>query len=308
MRFSVVIPVYNKANTIEMSLNSILSQTEKDFEIVIVNDGSTDGIGNVLSKYDGITVINQENGGVSVARNTGIKSAKGNFVCFLDADDIWKEDHLSTLSSMIDEFRGESYFITSHTVVNPDGTVSHSSKYLNDFEGVFRSDDLLGLLNTTSYDVIHTNCICAKRSAFFDDSIFFEPGIKIGEDTDVWYRLGLKNSIVVSKHETAEYHRENSTATKESFHVYDWIFASREEDIVSDESITETRKKSAVALIDRYRLTSSRQYMIKNMRNEAKKLLKKIKNKKGKRYFLTCIFCNMPYFLCKCVFRKMSRQ
>ncbi|MBR4881344.1 MAG: glycosyltransferase, partial [Clostridia bacterium] len=91
MKFSVIIPVYNKADTISASIDSVISQTEKDFELIIVDDGSSDNIDEVLSKYKNIHVITQENGGVSVARNSGIMAAQGDYICFLDADDLWTE-------------------------------------------------------------------------------------------------------------------------------------------------------------------------------------------------------------------------
>ena len=86
---SVVIPLYNKESSIAQSLKSVLSQEHDDFEVVIVDDGSTDGsVGVVEAIHDSrIRLIRQENGGPSKARNTGVKNAKGEWILFLDADD-----------------------------------------------------------------------------------------------------------------------------------------------------------------------------------------------------------------------------
>ena len=83
MKFSIIIPVYNKANTIVQALDSIFSQTFKDFEVIVVNDGSTDNVLEVLKSYNNsVKVITQRNGGVSVARNKGIENANGDYLCF----------------------------------------------------------------------------------------------------------------------------------------------------------------------------------------------------------------------------------
>ena len=303
MRFSVVIPVYNKANTIRASIDSVLAQINKDYEIIIVDDGSVDNLIEALSDYDNLNVIHQKNAGVSVARNTGIKNSKGDFVCFLDADDLWKDNHLSTLSMLIDKYPDVNYFVTSHIISNTDGTFVNSSDFLKDYSADFRCDDLLGLLNNTSYSVIHTNSICARRSEFINNNLFFEPGIRIGEDTDVWYRLALKNTAVVTKKLTTVYRRENSTATKFSSYIDEWIFSKRLKDIDNDPDILSEVKVSAAVLIDRYLLNSSRQNMLTKNRKQALKILKKVRYKKGKRYFLTKLFCYSPYFICSCLIK-----
>lgn len=94
---SVVIPLYNKAHTIVDTLNSVFSQTYQDFEIIIVDDGSTDNGVEVINEHfkdKRLRIIKQLNGGVSIARNTGIKAAKGRWIAFLDADDEWMPEYL----------------------------------------------------------------------------------------------------------------------------------------------------------------------------------------------------------------------
>ena len=98
---SVVIPLYNKAHTIKKTLDCVLRQTYRDYEIVIVDDGSNDnGVQLINEKYQDsqIRIISQKNQGVSVARNTGIEKARGEWISFLDADDLWDSQYLDRKS------------------------------------------------------------------------------------------------------------------------------------------------------------------------------------------------------------------
>ncbi len=97
-RVSVIIPAYNAESFVADAVNSVLRQKHSDLEIIVVNDGSTDRTAAVLSSFGrAITVINQDNHGQSHARNVGIRQATGSFIGFLDADDLWTDDHISTM-------------------------------------------------------------------------------------------------------------------------------------------------------------------------------------------------------------------
>ena len=104
--FSVVIPLYNKEEHILATLNSVLQQTFKDFEVIIVNDGSTDNSVNVVAqiKDKRIQLLTLDNQGVSYARNYGVLKSKANFIAFLDADDIWFPNHLSDLKELAEQY------------------------------------------------------------------------------------------------------------------------------------------------------------------------------------------------------------
>lgn len=103
--FSVIIPLYNKESQIKKTLESVLNQTFKDFEIVIVNDGSIDKSIEVVESFDDnrIRIINQNNSGVSQARNRGIIEANRKWIAFLDADDLWKPNKLEKYSKIIND-------------------------------------------------------------------------------------------------------------------------------------------------------------------------------------------------------------
>lgn len=92
---SVIIPVYNAGKFLSSTLNSVFAQTYPFLDVIVVNDGSTDNSAEIAQSYPNIRYFDQSNQGVSVARNVGISVAKGEFIAFLDADDIWKPDKLS---------------------------------------------------------------------------------------------------------------------------------------------------------------------------------------------------------------------
>ena len=118
MLFSVIIPAYNADKFIKRSIASVLNQTFTDFELIFDNDGSNDMTGEYARSFEDkrLFVIDKENEGVSVARNTGISLAKGEFICFLDADDEYLPEHLSTLSDAIKDNIVNDFFVTRFNV------------------------------------------------------------------------------------------------------------------------------------------------------------------------------------------------
>ena len=135
------------------------------------------------------------------------------------------------------------------------------------------------------------------------NDIFFVEGAKKGEDTDVWYRVALINDVVISKEETTIYKRMYSSATKDGFHVFDWVFANRIDNILNDKSIVPERKQAAVALVDRFKMTSSREAMLNNDKNKAKSIIETISNKQSKHYKISKIICLLPPALFKFIYR-----
>src|SRR6267143_1280624 len=102
---SVIIPTYNRERFVIKAIDSILNQTVKDYEIIVIDDGSTDGTRTALEAYSKkIRYIYQENAGVSSARNAGIKKAQGEWMAFLDSDDEWTKDYLSTQMAHIRKY------------------------------------------------------------------------------------------------------------------------------------------------------------------------------------------------------------
>lgn len=298
--FSVIIPYYNKRDTIRQTVMSVLGQSFQNFELIIVDDGSTDNFNFSEFGYDCIRVIKQNNKGVSEARNRGIIEAKGKFICFLDADDLWKPNHLSVLHDMINKFPDCSYFCTSHCTITDNGQTVHSAHHLKkQKEDTFLCKDLFKLLNCTSDDVINTNSICIKKSIIMNNSVFFEPGITNGEDCDMWFRVALLCPIVITKTETTEYVRMHSTASRNVRFVDDWIFTTRVKDIEKDSTIEKGIRESCLHLVDRYYMSGSRYYKCIGDTKKAMVLFRNVTYKAGFTFFATALYLLLPDFIAR---------
>ena len=117
--FSIVIPLYNKQEHIANTLQSVLHQTFADFELLVIDDGSTDESAKVVDLFhdNRLRVFRQQNAGVSAARNQGIKRARGRYIAFLDADDLWEPQYLARMCKLIQGYPGCGFYGAAHTVL-----------------------------------------------------------------------------------------------------------------------------------------------------------------------------------------------
>ncbi|HEU4496691.1 MAG TPA: glycosyltransferase [Flavobacterium sp.] len=223
--FSVVIPLFNKENFIEDTLKSVLSQTFTDFEIIIINDGSTDKSGEkVLAFADSrIRYFSIKNQGVSAARNFGIARASGKFIAFLDADDYWYPHFLESMESMAREFPDKQVF-SSAIEVQIEDSIFEASYSIPRSSRPQVIDFFKGSLGQTA---IWTSGGC------FDTSIFrtvggFNEDLKTDEDIDMWIRIGLRYPVVFNPKVAARYNYDpkglskdwDSLASKTNFSSY----------------------------------------------------------------------------------------
>ena len=315
MKFSVIIPVYNKKNTLARALDSVLVQSYRSFEVIVVDDGSTDGMEEVLASYRAPRVIRQKNGGVSSARNAGIEAATGDFICFLDADDRYERNHLATLSELIDRYPAADMFITAHRAEDADGGGYSSAELLKEHVASlyekehtvrrdFMTDNVIDLLNRYGDTVWHTNSVCLRRSALNGDGIRFAVGERIGEDVDVWLRFALRHSAALSLEETTVYLRADSTATKNGTSNHDWVFARRAEEIAAATDIREEVKRSTLYLLDRYFLCCAREEAAGGNKKRAREFLSRVSERGTRAYLLSAIFCLLPASLCRFLLKR----
>lgn len=204
--FSIVIPLYNKERQIEYSIRSILSQTFQNFEIIVVNDGSTDNSVSVAESVldPRIKIINQANAGVSVARNRGIKEARYDLIAFMDADDEWKPDYLDTQYRLTQKYPECSVFACNYEFKTPDGSISHTIIKKLPFIGI---DGILSNyfeVACCSQPPLWTSAVMVKKSAIKEIG-GFPINVTLGEDLITWAKLACKFQIAYSKSSVAIY-------------------------------------------------------------------------------------------------------
>ena len=193
--FSVVIPLYNKEATIERALFSVLNQSIQDFEVIVVNDGSTDNGPNVVQSFDDprILMIHQDNQGVSAARNRGIAEAKHDLIAFLDADDVWLPGFLKAIQQLITNYPHCAVYGTGYFFGQRNGRISRIIvRGLEDnFTGVLENYFQIAI---KSDPPIHSSSIVVTKSAIKTIG-GFPLGIKSGEDLLTWARLASSYPI-----------------------------------------------------------------------------------------------------------------
>lgn len=190
--FSVIIPLYNKAAFVSKAINSVLSQSHREFECIIIDDGSTDDSLAVARSFSDprITIVSKGNGGVSSARNTGLSIARCPFVAFLDADDWWTPDYLRRMAELINEYPNLSLFFCSHIAVYPNGRseLRQAPHWAEPGKSaIFKMFEHFRLFGAYNWP-LHTSCCIVKTQSALCAGAFDER-ISLFEDYDLFSRL-----------------------------------------------------------------------------------------------------------------------
>ncbi len=206
---SVVIPLYNKVAQVEATLRSVQAQTYRDFEIVVVDDGSTDGSAEKVESLgiENLRLIRQKNAGVSAARNRGIEEAKGEYVALLDADDLWKPNYLAVQYALAQKYPGCDVFATDYECCDGMGRVSKTIIRNLPFDGT--DGELINYFEVASCSnpPICSISVMVRRSALLSVG-GFPVGIKSGEDLLTWARLACRYRIAYSRESLAIFNVE----------------------------------------------------------------------------------------------------
>lgn len=194
--FSIVVPVHNKENYIKQTLSSILEQTYSNFELILVDDGSIDSSSSVCDEYalkdSRIKVIHQENGGVSFARNTGIKAATKDLVAFIDADDIWDKNYLLNMNDLIENFPQVDIYSSKYVPIQ-NGEIGFSENYFP-LQGKFVLFDLIERCAEKVRFPIHSSSVIIKKKAI-EKAGYFDERIAVFEDYDLFVRIALHSKV-----------------------------------------------------------------------------------------------------------------
>jgi glycosyltransferase involved in cell wall biosynthesis len=248
--FSIVIPTYNRAHLISRAIDSVVNQTYKNWELIIVDDGSTDNTKELVENYyrkdNRIRYVYQENAERSAARNNGIEHASGEFICFLDSDDYYFPNRLQTLYESVKE----------SNIVYYTGLVLEKEKSLQKrteipVNGIKKLDELC-------LATIHSQQVCIPSS--IAKKYKYDVQFRVGEDLELWLRVNneypfqyIENAfqIVLVDHNERTVSIKNNTG-KEQLDLYNYIFSSKHDGRSISKSIKNTLISNCYYTIFRY--------------------------------------------------------
>jgi|TARA_R110000787_G_scaffold89678_6_gene189712 glycosyltransferase involved in cell wall biosynthesis len=204
IKFSVVIPLYNKEEEILATINSVLNQSYTSFEIIIIDDGSTDLSAEIVKgiKDDRIKLFQTINEGVSSARNFGVDKSSSEHIAFLDGDDFWYPNHLENLNHLITKFPNHLWYASAYEkkrnnklstkIDSP--ILEKGDIWFGEIDDFFKYCFKDSLVNSTS--------VCFKKE-FFNELKGFNIKFSHGEDTDLWIRAALNSKLAFSNKVTS---------------------------------------------------------------------------------------------------------
>jgi len=217
INFSIVIPLYNKNAYIIRALESIKNQEYKNYEVLIIDDGSTDESINTVREwlincektlYGKIRLISQKNTGVSATRNRGAFEAKYEYIAFLDADDFWKEKHLLNLKNLIMKYHDQVDIFSNGIIFQ----INHEEIYLrlnvhNSFVGIL---DYFSA-GMESHGYVNSSSVCVKKTALLENP--FPLDMKFTEDLVTWARISNSRGVAFSAEKTSVYVHDSAYAS-----------------------------------------------------------------------------------------------
>ena len=213
--FTVIIPTYNRAALIKNAINSVLNQSYSDFELIIVDDGSTDDTKEIIASYsdERLVYLYQENAERSAARNNGIKNSSGKYICFLDSDDCYLENHLDTIYNFLNKenFPKAMVYVTS------------KNTYLQDYN-IYET--ILKTIIHAQHTSIHHQILQKHK---------FDPKLHIAEDLDLWVRIADhfpilnidEETVIINHHEDRTVYYLKTNSFKQGLSVFSKIYADK---------------------------------------------------------------------------------
>lgn len=291
---SIIIPLYNKANFITVAIQSVLNQSHQNFEVIVVDDGSTDDSALLVRAIhdDRIKLIQQANSGVSCARNQGIELAKGDLVCFLDADDWYLPTYLETIVSMALRYPETVFFATYYKNVSP---INQNQKGMywdpGDTHTVELIDDLFYRWRFGTLFV--TNSVAIRHAHLTQFKPYFPLGEQWAEDHDLWFRLAEKFRLAYCPAPLVGYRMQVDDSLCA---IYDFRSLSpayiRLEQRALDRQPPDNLRKSALRLVAEAKINFVRSALIEGRRYDAFiQLLNAWRGLASRRWWLSLMMC-----------------
>ena len=199
--FSIIIPLYNKEKFIESTIQSALNQTFLDFELIVVNDSSIDKSLELVKAFKDlrIKIYTIPNGGVSKARNFGIQKANANFIVLLDADDLWKSNHLEEIYNLRNKYPNCGLYAMGYTKKFENANPINAHYFgLENYYGIVPD-----FFSASTHDcVAWTSAVMIPRDIFRNIG-YFNESLKSGQDTEMWIRIALNHKVAFCSIKTA---------------------------------------------------------------------------------------------------------
>ena len=217
--FSIIIPLYNKEKYIVNTIKSVLNQSFSKFEVIVVDDGSSDNGVNAVKKIDDsrIKIITQKNQGVSAARNNGIKYAKYEYIAFLDADDLWEVDYLDSILKLINYYPEAGAYGTNYKLIDI-VTGEKKSKIEYKSESKYIVSNNYYKLACANLHLTASSAVVKKK--VFDEIGGFPEGYNTWEDVDMWCRIGLAYKVAFLNEEKVIY---NQNVSESNTNISKWF-------------------------------------------------------------------------------------
>ena len=218
---SVAIPLYNKCSEIARTLQSVFDQTFQQFEILVVDDGSTDGGAEIVAQIDDprVRLIRQANAGVSAARNRAIEESQSELIAFLDADDEWKPGFLEAIWDLRERFPEAGLYATAYERHLPNGGIAQLT--LSQVPPAPWSGIIDNYYRAAFDDALIWSSAVAVPKQVFAQVGGFPVGIRLGEDLDMWLRIALRYPIAYCNRSLAIYDQAASNRAMQQNHCND---------------------------------------------------------------------------------------
>ena len=261
MKFSVIIPLYNKAPYVRKALETVCAQTYRDYEIIVINDGSTDNSAIIAEEYlngvEGISykILFQQNAGVSAARNNGVAQASGEYIAFLDADDWWKPTYLEKMAQLIEDYPEAGLYACNYIYYKPGKTrvaLNITTGYINYPKAYYES----GAMPVTSITAL-------MPRAVFDEMGGFPLGIRLGEDFLLWAKIALQHKVAFLNEPLAWYNNDvpvKMRATRNLHHPNNHMLFRMDSIASSLSPLASNLKSDWQALLDKLRVNGLLEY------------------------------------------------
>lgn len=295
--FSVILPAYNSDRFLNQAVESVFRQREKGWELIVVDDGSTDNTQAVLEAYRDhpqVRVIRQENQGAAAARNRGMAEARGDYFAFLDADDLWYENHLEVMTELIRRYPQAGFYGTFARIELPNGKTVEDSAYfenrpdaivLEDFFDEYRRDKSVMMFQMA------TTCISRKA---WEKAGGFPVGCIIGEDLEFSLRVAAYFPVALTGKATAVYRKTLSQATKDDSFDPDWGFFQGVEELYQDASIPQAKKEHLREVMEWFSIRRCRHYLIQGRKSSARAHLAEMGHSKALRKDRAATYLLLP--------------